>query len=165
MGRRTQAERDAVTVEIAYAVVSGCLMAAATCAGICLPALFLALPAAGERFLFIGGAVLGALVFAVRVVHVLWRFPVPAGPPGGRTGRAGPAPNWSVAPGDRGRSPATTARYRAYRPWQSVAPPSGRRRVPPWMTPRQCCLRPVTSRTAPLRRRTPGAPLRPSSGG
>ncbi|AEN08431.1 MULTISPECIES: DUF6332 family protein [unclassified Streptomyces] len=82
MGLRTQAERDAVTVEIAYAVVSGCLMAAATCAGICLPALFLALPATGERFLFIGGAVLGALVFAVRVVHVLWRFPrSPAGPP------------------------------------------------------------------------------------
>ncbi|MFF1461980.1 DUF6332 family protein [Streptomyces sp. NPDC058330] len=75
MGRRTQAERDAVTVEIGYAVVSGCLVAAATCAGVCLPALFLDLPAAGERFLFMGGAVLGAVVFAVRVAHVLWRFP------------------------------------------------------------------------------------------
>ncbi|KPC80868.1 MULTISPECIES: DUF6332 family protein [Streptomyces] len=95
MSPRTQAERDAVTVEIGYALVSGVLVAAATFAGVLLPALLLELPARAEHMLFRVGAVLGALVFAVRVMHVLWRFPrraeerrlppVQPGPPG-RTG-------------------------------------------------------------------------------
>ncbi|MFD9503755.1 DUF6332 family protein [Streptomyces sp. NPDC060035] len=75
MGRRTQADRDAMTVEIGYAVVSGALVAVATFAGILLPALFLDLTPAGERILFRIGATLGSLAFAVRVAHVLWRFP------------------------------------------------------------------------------------------
>ncbi|MEU5714627.1 DUF6332 family protein [Streptomyces sp. NPDC020403] len=92
MGRRTQAERDAMTVEIGYAVVSGALVAVATFSGILLPALFLDLPDAGERLLATAGTVLGALACVVRVVHVLWRFPH-AGEgrrlPGGRVGRTG----------------------------------------------------------------------------
>ncbi|WP_406388153.1 DUF6332 family protein [Streptomyces sp. NBC_00887] len=75
MGRRTQADRDAMTVEIGYALVSGALVAAATFAGIFLPALFLDLTSTGERVLFRIGAALGSLTFVVRVVHVLWRFP------------------------------------------------------------------------------------------
>lgn len=78
MSPRTQAERDAATVEIGYALVSGGLVGAATFAGVLLPALLLELPARAEHLLFPVGTVLGALVFAVRVVHVLWRFPRPA---------------------------------------------------------------------------------------
>ncbi|MFJ6850804.1 DUF6332 family protein [Streptomyces sp. NPDC091271] len=75
MSRRTQAERDAMTVEIGYALVSGVVVAAATFAGVCFPALLLQLPAGAEHVLFRVGAVLGALVFTLRVVHVLRGFP------------------------------------------------------------------------------------------
>ncbi|MEU1215514.1 DUF6332 family protein [Streptomyces sp. NPDC005791] len=76
MVRRTQAERDAMTVEIGYALVSGLLVAAATFAGVFLvPTLLLPLPGGAERVLFRVGAALGTLVFTVRVVHVLRRFP------------------------------------------------------------------------------------------
>ncbi|MFH9491736.1 DUF6332 family protein [Streptomyces halstedii] len=75
MGRRTRTERDAMTVEIGYALVSGFVVAAATFGGVSLPALFLDPPPTAERLLLMAGAVLGAVVFVVRVVHVLWRFP------------------------------------------------------------------------------------------
>ena len=76
MVRRTQAERDAMTVEIGYALVSGVLVAAATFTGVfLLPALLLQLPGGVENVLVRVGAALGALVFTVRVVHVLRRFP------------------------------------------------------------------------------------------
>ncbi|MER5553698.1 DUF6332 family protein [Streptomyces sp. NPDC002793] len=79
MARRTQAERDAMTVEIGYALVSGVMVAAATFTGVyLLPALVLQLPGGTEGVLFRVGAALGAVVFAVRVVHVLRRFPRPA---------------------------------------------------------------------------------------
>lgn len=64
-----------MTVEIGYALISGVLVGAATFTGVFLPALLTQLPDGAERILFRAGAVLGALVFAVRVVHVLWRFP------------------------------------------------------------------------------------------
>ncbi|MGW0788012.1 DUF6332 family protein [Streptomyces sp. NPDC002911] len=80
MVRRTQAERDAITVEIGYALVSGVLVAAATFAGVfLLPALLFQLPDGADRMLFRVGVALGALVFAVRVVHVLRRFHRAAG--------------------------------------------------------------------------------------
>ncbi|MFJ8857763.1 DUF6332 family protein [Streptomyces sp. NPDC102451] len=75
MSRRTQAERDAMTVEIGYALVSGVLVAAVTFAGVSVPALLLRLPGSAESVLFRAGAVLGALAFVLRAVHVLWRFP------------------------------------------------------------------------------------------
>ncbi|MFJ3705733.1 MULTISPECIES: DUF6332 family protein [Streptomyces] len=75
MSRRTQAERDAMTVEIGYAFVGGALLGVATFAGILLPALLMDLSNGAERVLFRTGAVLGALAFALRVAHVLWRFP------------------------------------------------------------------------------------------
>ncbi|MFC9941802.1 DUF6332 family protein [Streptomyces pratensis] len=79
MTRRTQAERDAMTVEIGYALVSGVVVAVATFAGVLLPAMLLELPDGAERILSRAGTVLGALVFTVRVVHVLWRAPRAAG--------------------------------------------------------------------------------------
>ncbi|MFB8027169.1 DUF6332 family protein [Streptomyces sp. NPDC056465] len=75
MSRRTQAERDASTVEIGYAFVSGAVVAAAAFAGVFLPVVVLDLPDGARALLFRAGAVLGALVFVLRVVHVLWRFP------------------------------------------------------------------------------------------
>ncbi len=68
-----------MTVETGYALVTGVLVAAATFTGVLLPALVLRLPSPAEDLLFRAGAVLGALAFAVRVVHVLWRFPRAAG--------------------------------------------------------------------------------------
>lgn len=70
-----------MTVETGYALVTGVLVAAATFAGVLLPALLLRLPGPAEHLLFRAGAVLGALAFVVRVVHVLWRFPRGAGDP------------------------------------------------------------------------------------
>lgn len=75
MARRTQAERDAITVEIGYAVVSGALTAGAAFAGIFAPALLFDLTRAGEHLLFRIAAGTAAVVFVLRVVHVLWRFP------------------------------------------------------------------------------------------
>ncbi|MFI8434830.1 DUF6332 family protein [Streptomyces sp. NPDC079020] len=77
MGRRTQAERDAITIEIGYAVVSGVVVAALTCAGIYLPAVFLGLTRTGGQPLFTIAMGFAALVFLARVVHVLRRFPRP----------------------------------------------------------------------------------------
>ncbi|MCX4967822.1 DUF6332 family protein [Streptomyces sp. NBC_00654] len=78
MGRRTQADRDAITIEIGYAVVSGVAVAAVTCAGIYVPAMFLDLTRTGEHLLFKIAVGAAAVVFLARVVHVLRRFPRPA---------------------------------------------------------------------------------------
>ncbi|MFE7747993.1 DUF6332 family protein [Streptomyces sp. NPDC057428] len=76
MQRRTQAQRDAATIETGYALLSGAFVAVATFIGVSLPALVLELPVTGERLLLRTGAALGAAAFAVRVVHVLRRFPL-----------------------------------------------------------------------------------------
>ncbi|GAA2993821.1 DUF6332 family protein [Streptomyces fulvorobeus] len=98
MGRRSQEERDAITVETGYALVSACFVAAAGFLGVVSPALVLDLPVAVERVLgMIGGAV-AALAFTARLVHVLWRFPNRSGArelpsePSPRPGRPGPGP-------------------------------------------------------------------------
>lgn len=97
--RRTQAQRDAMTVEIGYAVVSGAVLAALTFAGAVAPALFLFDLGRTARNVVIGVATAAAgLAFVLRVVHVLWRFPrreghrLPAPVPGrpGRSGSTGP---------------------------------------------------------------------------
>ncbi|MEV5678532.1 DUF6332 family protein [Streptomyces sp. NPDC052179] len=75
MGRRTQADRDAITVEIGYALVSAAVVAAVTFAGICAPALLFELTHHGERLLLGIGAGAAALAFLTRTVHVLWQFP------------------------------------------------------------------------------------------
>ncbi|MFF9689533.1 DUF6332 family protein [Streptomyces sp. NPDC014623] len=116
MMRRTQAERDAMTVEIGYALVSGAVVAAATFTGVLLPALLLELPDGAEDMLFRAGAALGALAFTVRVVHALRRTPFEAGerrPPPvrpGRPGRTSPDSQASTTSRALSRPPA--------RPWR-----------------------------------------------
>ncbi|MEV7867510.1 DUF6332 family protein [Streptomyces sp. NPDC088124] len=88
MGTRSGAQRDAVTVEIAFAVVTGAF-AAALVFGVAAAVVWsLELPAVALR---IGGGAAG-LAFLARVVQVLWRFspgapgePVPQPSQPGRT--------------------------------------------------------------------------------
>ncbi|MFG2943166.1 DUF6332 family protein [Streptomyces sp. NPDC048282] len=73
-GRRGQAERDAITVEIGYALCSAVFAAAVAFGAVTGPALLFDLPAVLERALPPVGAVLAALLFCARVVSVLVRF-------------------------------------------------------------------------------------------
>ncbi|MFJ4717429.1 DUF6332 family protein [Streptomyces sp. NPDC088785] len=71
---RTQAERDAMTVEIGFALFTGALLAGAVFALLMLPA-FLGLAPGGSRAAHCSVAgLLAAVVFLVRVVRVLARF-------------------------------------------------------------------------------------------
>ncbi|WP_406264493.1 DUF6332 family protein [Streptomyces sp. NBC_00191] len=81
MGRRTQAERDAITVEIGFAVVTGFLVGGLTFLAIAGPTMVIPMSSGAERPLVLAGAVAGLAVFVVRVVHVLWRFPGGPGKP------------------------------------------------------------------------------------
>ncbi|WP_328680760.1 DUF6332 family protein [Streptomyces sp. NBC_00322] len=74
MGRRTQAKRDAITVEIGFAVVTGCLVGGLTFLAIAGPMMVIPMSSDTERRLVLGGTVAGLAVFVVRVVHVLWGF-------------------------------------------------------------------------------------------
>ncbi|MEV5883771.1 DUF6332 family protein [Streptomyces sp. NPDC052020] len=83
-GRRTRAERDAVTVEIGYALCSAAFAAAVLFAAVAGPAYVFGL-AGGARGTLVGaGTTVAAAVFVVRVVSVLVRFRRSARP--GRTG-------------------------------------------------------------------------------
>lgn len=73
-GRRTQAERDAITVEIGYALCSAAFAAAVVFGVVAGPALLFALPLGVERVLVLFGLALAAPLFAARVVSVLLRF-------------------------------------------------------------------------------------------
>ncbi|MEU4008286.1 DUF6332 family protein [Streptomyces pseudogriseolus] len=72
--RREQAERDAITVEIGYALCSAAFAAAVVFGAVAGPALLFALPGAVETVLMRGGGVLAGALFAVRTVSVLVRF-------------------------------------------------------------------------------------------
>ncbi|MER6012226.1 DUF6332 family protein [Streptomyces bluensis] len=73
-GRRTQAERDAITVEIGYALFSAAFAAAVVFGVVAGPALLFALPLGVERMLVLFGPALAAPLFVARVVSVLLRF-------------------------------------------------------------------------------------------
>ncbi|MET9367331.1 DUF6332 family protein [Streptomyces griseoflavus] len=73
-GRRTRAERDAITVEIGYALVSAAFAAAVVLGAVAGPALLFELPDAVETSLLRGGVVLAAVLFPVRTVSVLVAF-------------------------------------------------------------------------------------------
>ncbi|MCX5300109.1 DUF6332 family protein [Streptomyces sp. NBC_00193] len=74
MERRSQADRDAITIEIAYAFVSGVFAAGLVFAALYAPALAFDLsPTTGRILATVGGA-LAATVFLLRIAHVLWRF-------------------------------------------------------------------------------------------
>ncbi|MFE2264432.1 DUF6332 family protein [Streptomyces griseosporeus] len=73
-GRRTQAERDAITVEIGYALFSAAFGAALVFGAVAGPAYAFRL-SAGMRDTLVGlGAVLATVLFVARVVTVLVRF-------------------------------------------------------------------------------------------
>ncbi|EPH40761.1 DUF6332 family protein [Streptomyces aurantiacus] len=74
-GRRSQAERDAMTVEIGYALVSATVVAVAVIgAMVAGPVIAFDLSAGTERVLLVIGCTLAAVAFVVRLVTVLWRF-------------------------------------------------------------------------------------------
>ncbi|MFE6973419.1 DUF6332 family protein [Streptomyces sp. NPDC057682] len=72
MGDRDRAERDAMTVEIVFAVVTAALLAAVAFAAVCAPA-FLASGRAGSGLVRVAACTAG-VVFLGRVVDVLLRF-------------------------------------------------------------------------------------------
>ncbi len=73
-GRRDQAERDAITVEIGYALCSAAFAAAVVFGAVAGPAFAFDF-SAGTRHTLVGtGATVGAVVFFARVVSVLVRF-------------------------------------------------------------------------------------------
>ncbi|MET7295051.1 DUF6332 family protein [Streptomyces griseoloalbus] len=73
-GRRSQAERDAITVEIGYALCSAAFAAAVVLGAVAGPALLFDLPPFAETVLPGTGAALSTVLFAVRTVAVLLRF-------------------------------------------------------------------------------------------
>ena len=73
-GRRGQAERDAITVEIGYALCSAVFAAVVVFGAVAGPVLLFELPRGVERALPVVGAVLAAVLFLARVVSVLVRF-------------------------------------------------------------------------------------------
>jgi hypothetical protein len=75
MGRRSQEDRDAMTVEIVFALVSGAVLAAVAFIAVAAPTVCLDLPRAAERVVLLSGAVVSAVVFVARLVDVLWGFP------------------------------------------------------------------------------------------
>ncbi|MBC2878655.1 MULTISPECIES: DUF6332 family protein [Streptomyces] len=81
-GTRGQAERDAVTVEIGYALLSACFLGFVVFAAVAGPVLVWDLPAGVGKALVVTGTVLGSVLGVVRVVHVLWRFTGAAAGPG-----------------------------------------------------------------------------------
>ncbi|MEV4681630.1 DUF6332 family protein [Streptomyces kurssanovii] len=72
-GRRSQAERDDITVEIGYALLSACFLGGVVFAAVAGPAFVWSLPPVAERFLPAAGAVVAGVLAVIRVVHVLWR--------------------------------------------------------------------------------------------
>ncbi|MFD0023979.1 DUF6332 family protein [Streptomyces sp. NPDC058382] len=74
MGDRSQAERDAMTVEIGFAVLTGALMAAGAFVAVRVPTMLL-VPHDGVRsVMFVVATATAGLVFMGRVIDVLWRF-------------------------------------------------------------------------------------------
>lgn len=74
MGTRSGAERDAITVEIGFALVSAVFVAVVSFVCVVAPAWLLDLPRAIELALVYAGAVIAVVAFVARTVHVLWRF-------------------------------------------------------------------------------------------
>ncbi|NEA98994.1 DUF6332 family protein [Streptomyces sp. SID13726] len=73
-GRRNQAERDAITVEIGYALFSALFAAAVLFGAVAGPALLFQLPHTVELLLLRVGLVLAPVLFLARVISVLMRF-------------------------------------------------------------------------------------------
>ncbi|MEU7601817.1 DUF6332 family protein [Streptomyces sp. NPDC040724] len=74
MEQRTQADRDAITIEIGYALVSACFAAALTFGAVYGPALAFSLSPEAGHVLKVAGGIAAGTVFLLRISHVLWRF-------------------------------------------------------------------------------------------
>ncbi|MFG2719147.1 DUF6332 family protein [Streptomyces sp. NPDC048416] len=75
MGTRSRAERDAITIEIGYALASALFAAAVVFGAIAGSGYALELPYPLRRVLLLLGGGCALIVFVWRTVHVLWRFP------------------------------------------------------------------------------------------
>ncbi|WP_329396633.1 DUF6332 family protein [Streptomyces melanogenes] len=82
MSNRSQGERDAVTVEIMYAVVTASLVALLAFGAVAGPVFLFELSHPARGLLLLAGAAAAVLAFVGRTVHVLWRFSYAGG--GGR---------------------------------------------------------------------------------
>ena len=74
-GPRSQGERDALTVEIVFALVTGALLAAVLFVAVASPALFGELGRAQETAWRTAAAIAATAGFAYRVIRVLWLLP------------------------------------------------------------------------------------------
>jgi hypothetical protein len=90
MGRRTQEQRDAMTIEIGYALLSATFGAGLALGAVSGPALLFDLPLPIEKVLITSGVLLATALFAVRVVTVLVRFGRAAGTHPSHPGRTNP---------------------------------------------------------------------------
>ncbi|WP_028811951.1 DUF6332 family protein [Streptomyces flavidovirens] len=86
MATRTQAQRDAMTIEIGYAVLSAAVLAGVTFAAVTAPWYLLGAPPGLNKAMLVAGCVLATVVFVLRVAHVLWGY---RGAPGTRPGQPG----------------------------------------------------------------------------
>lgn len=73
-GRESRWEKDAMTVEIGFALVSAIVLAALVFGVVVFPVLVWELPARVSAALRMTGGVLSLAAGLWRVVHVLWRF-------------------------------------------------------------------------------------------
>ncbi|MFE0172814.1 DUF6332 family protein [Streptomyces sp. NPDC059002] len=87
MGRRTQAERDADTAEIGFALFVATSLAGGTMLAVGSPAFFFGVTSPSEGTLVRAGVIAGACVFVVTLVTILVRHRRAAGQPSqpGRT--------------------------------------------------------------------------------
>ncbi|MFE9096864.1 DUF6332 family protein [Streptomyces sp. NPDC007264] len=89
-GRRTQAERDAVTVEIGYGLCSAVFAAALAFGAVAGPAFAFDLSHGVRRTLIVSAATVACTLFVVRVVSVLARFGRGPGTQPSQPGRTSP---------------------------------------------------------------------------
>ncbi|MFJ1899096.1 DUF6332 family protein [Streptomyces sp. NPDC088115] len=112
MGHRSQADRDAMTVEIGFAVLTGTVLAAGAFVAVCAPTVSLTAHGGLRSVLLVVAAAVAALVFMGRVIDVLWRFGRrdsavelgSAGPARGAAGGTGHGPAAPVQPSQPGRT-------------------------------------------------------------
>ncbi|WP_328765086.1 MULTISPECIES: DUF6332 family protein [unclassified Streptomyces] len=74
MGRESRWEKDAMTVEIVFALVTAAVLAAVIFAVAWSLVLALGLSGSAEKSVLVGGALLGAVAGVWRLVRVLLRF-------------------------------------------------------------------------------------------
>ncbi|MFG2636476.1 DUF6332 family protein [Streptomyces sp. NPDC048362] len=74
MGRESRWEKDAMTVEIVFALVTAAVLAAVIFAAALTLVLALGISGSTEKGVLVGGALLGAMAGVWRLVQVLLRF-------------------------------------------------------------------------------------------